>query len=195
MHLNGIVGALIGARGATDTPVIDLNLPVFSAANGSNRATDHADRIEATPASRWHQKTVITWPIQKQPRRAVIVSRDTGLDTITAARAGIQIDHQQLGSLKQAHLLEFGRCDQIGFGMAALQRLDLAEAFLCQGFHLLLQLRRFGHQLLEGGAANPNQFHVSEVTRILAGWMVIGDASRVAIAPFDHNDFADTVTT
>src|SRR5262249_59257950 len=65
VHLDRAVGAILGTQPATDAPVLDHDLVVVPAVDRTDRAADHAHRLEAGAARRRHQGVLEARPGQE----------------------------------------------------------------------------------------------------------------------------------
>ena len=96
VHLNRSVGTLVGAFAAPDAPVLDDDLPIPAAVDRAHRTAHHAQRVEASAATRRDEVVLETQAVAHQPRNTVVVRRHACLDTFIAPRALVQIEQQQV---------------------------------------------------------------------------------------------------
>src|SRR5262249_31727418 len=72
VHVDVAVRTLLGPAPAPDAPVLDDDLQGPLAADGPDRAADHAQRIAAGAAGRGDQVLVVPEPVADEPRHAVV---------------------------------------------------------------------------------------------------------------------------
>src|SRR5437016_10048385 len=67
VHVDVAVRTIVCTLAATDTPIFDDDFPRVAAANGANRAADHAIRIQTRTTGARHQVLVETESLADQP--------------------------------------------------------------------------------------------------------------------------------
>ena len=133
VHLDRPVRTLLGTQATADTPIADLDLATVPSIDGSDRTTDHADRIETLAAGQRDQVILVPGPIKVESRVAIIVSGNAGVDTRPAAGAAIQVDQHQLLPLDESELFKSGsllsqRCGIDGHPVGLVLPVTLATA-------------------------------------------------------------------
>ena len=101
MHVDVAVGTVVGAQAAADAPVFDDDLQRVAPPDRADRTADHAERVATLAAGSGDQIFVEAQAFADQAADAV-VSIGAGADALIAARALLQIEHQQALRLHQS---------------------------------------------------------------------------------------------
>src|SRR3954463_2863791 len=94
LQIDVAVWAPFDAGSAADAPVFNNHLEGTFAADGSHRAPDHAERVATLPAGSRNKETVETQTVADQPCDP-LVRVCAGFHALIAARAAVQVKHQQ----------------------------------------------------------------------------------------------------
>ena len=101
MKINIPVRAVSRAQAATNTPVFDDDFQRISAADGADRASDHAERIATLTAGSGYEIFVEAQPFANQTADA-IVGICAGADALVAACAFLQVEYEKALRLHQS---------------------------------------------------------------------------------------------
>src|SRR4029077_10369538 len=101
MQVDVAIGAIVCAQPAPDAPVFDDDFEGIAAADGTDRATDHAQRVSALAAGSGDQIFIEAETLADQSADS-IMSVGTCSHALIAAGAAFQIEDQQALRLHQA---------------------------------------------------------------------------------------------
>src|SRR5439155_20896914 len=100
-NIDDAVRAIDRAVAASDTPVFYYDIEGLLAADGTHRATRHAQRVHTSAATRRSEVMVEAQTGAYQPRDTIVMRGYAGFDAFVAARAFVQVDEQQVLALHQ----------------------------------------------------------------------------------------------
>src|SRR5215813_9006242 len=101
MKVDIAVRTISRAKSATDAPVFDNHFQRIAAANRTDRAANHAERIAALAAARRNKVVIEAQSVAYQSRNAVMSVR-AGIYASVAPRAVFEVEHQQTLCLHQS---------------------------------------------------------------------------------------------